>query len=620
MSTVPPPVPPQPTIRPAATVPATLTVVDPPRALAEAQANAVLQARVIQAAQGGRLAVVQTDLGQLSVRTSLPLPAGTDLSLQLLSLARGTALMRITALNGQPLQSAIGSGLPTAPGAAQGAAATVGTPSTPGAPAPGGATTSGTAAPDSAARGLLTATVLRGAGPTASTDPAAASASTQWPAGTRLTVRVMAIQPPGSPGTMAGTAGGTGSTPAATEAPASNPTAVRGAGASTTAPPAQTVRSPAAPPAPGAPTPVGQATRGPIAPPGIGHTPGAVSPSGSAGPGTATPSTGSAGGMAQAPGPQTTSAPTAKGDTAPPPSRLTGILTGQASGPQSVVRTPAGTLALPVRLDAPPGSQITLSLVSSTPPPAAGVGAAPAVPQGGGQGWPALSQAVETLARTDPAAARALESAIPRPGPQLAAAMVTVAGALRAGGDIRQWPGEATLRALDRAGPAGRQAAETLRSDLAELAGRMRESPGGEWRALTLPLSDQAEISAISVILRVIGGRDAPPDDAEGRPGQDGDGGQRFLVDVTLSRLGRMQLDGLVETPARRLRLILRTAAPLPADLRSDLSTIAMDSLEALGLEGGLTFRADGAFVDPMPATSPDGPPSPATPPGGLFA
>jgi len=176
------------------------------------------------------------------------------------------------------------------------------------------------------------------------------------------------------------------------------------------------------------------------------------------------------------------------------------------------------------------------------------------------------------------------------------------------------------MRALDRAGPAGRQAAETLRQDLTDLAGRVRESPGGEWRALTLPLSDQAEISAISVILRVIGGRGDPPEDAEGRPGQDGDGGQRFLVDVTLSRLGRMQLDGLVETPARRLRLILRTAAPLPADLRADLSAIATNSLEALGLEGGLTFRADGAFVDPMPATSPKSPPPPTTPPGGVFA
>ncbi|WP_299439986.1 hypothetical protein [uncultured Rhodospira sp.] len=604
MSTVPPPVPPQPPARPAAPAPATLTVVDPPRALAEAQANAVLQARVIQAAQGGRLAVVQTDLGQMNVRTSLPLPAGTDLSLNLLSLARGTALMRITALNGQPLQSA-----PPSAGAPATAAPGPAASGTPGAllttgPAAGTGAVAGT--PDASTRGLLTATVLRGAGTAGSTDPAA-SASTQWPAGTRLTVRVMAIQPPGSPGVVAGTAGGAGPAPAAADVTAPNAAAARGS---------------AAPPASGAPTPTGQVARLPIAPPGTAVTPGAARSfvSGPTTPGASTPSAGSSSGVAHATGGQAAKAPAAQGDTSQAPNRLTGLLTGQPSGAQSLIRTPSGTLALPVRLDAPPGSQISLSIVSSAPPASTGVGAAPAVPQGGGQGWPALSQAVDTLARTDPAAARALESAIPRPGPQLAAAMVTVAGALRAGGDARQWPGDATMRALDRAGPAGRQAAETLRQDLTDLAGRVRESPGGEWRALTLPLSDQAEISAISVILRVIGGRGDPPEDAEGRPGQDGDGGQRFLVDVTLSRLGRMQLDGLVETPARRLRLILRTAAPLPADLRADLSAIATNSLEALGLEGGLTFRADGAFVDPMPATSPKSPPPPTTPPGGVFA
>jgi hypothetical protein len=287
---------------------------------------------------------------------------------------------------------------------------------------------------------------------------------------------------------------------------------------------------------------------------------------------------------------------------------------------QSLVRTPAGTLALPLRLEAPPGSQVTLA-VRSFVPPTAGAGmpaAGAALPQGGVQGWPVLTEALETLTRADPAAARALEAAIPRPGPQLAGAMVSLAGALRAGGDSRLWPGDATLRALERAGPSGARAAGALRRDLADLATQVRESPGGEWRAFTLPFSDQAEISAVSVILRIIGGRGDTHEDEAGAAEREGGDGQRFLVDVTLSRLGRLQIDGLMEQPTRRLRLILRTAGPLTPALRADLTRITTRSLDAFGLEGGLTFRDDGAFFEPVPPSGEDG--AGGSPPGGVIA
>lgn len=300
------------------------------------------------------------------------------------------------------------------------------------------------------------------------------------------------------------------------------------------------------------------------------------------------------------------------------PGLLGGTVLNGGAPSATLLRTPAGTVALPVRLDAPPGSTVTLAVTRVDPAPPSGEGIRPMGPMTGGRGWPTLPQALETLARADPTAARGLEAIIPRPGPHLAAAMVSLTGALRVGGDVRQWPGGGTIRALEKAGPTGARLAAALKEDIGALAGQVRDSPGGEWRAYTLPFADQAEISPIRLIVGPHGGGSGPDDDGKSKPDGDGDGdGQRFLVDVSLSVLGRIQLDGVMDTASQRLRLLLRTAAPLPGPLRADLLRLTEDSLFALGLQGGLVFQGDGAFFDPVPDAPVEAEASPSGWPGG---
>ncbi|MQX37901.1 hypothetical protein [Roseospira navarrensis] len=597
MSTVPPPLPPTVGGTPMpAPAPAMVIVTRPPPAVAALPPDAVVQATVTQGARPGQPVLLDTPLGPLEVRAGQALPRGASLTLVLNTTGPEQAQFRLTSLNGRaigPGAAALStaSGQTAAAAAGSSASAALGTPRLPGA---------------------MTATVLTQSGANAGGGATAAPPGppgAMLPVGTRLTVQLVSVQAPGGTG---GAAPGAG--------PAS------GAGQ---AAPAATV-----------PAGTGTGTGGRAAPPGAGSSapaPSAVGdlsgrPDGSAGSrplsalsslvarvtGQAPPG---AGGPAPMAGPLagSTGATAASGGTAP--QTLTGTLMTAPSGGRTLLGTQAGTLALPVRLDAPPGSQVTLSVLSTLPPAPTGPAAAgAALPQGGTTGWPALTESLDTLNRADPAAARALEAAIPRPGPQLAFAMVSVAGALRAGGDIRQWPGEGVTRALDRVGGRGEQLAQTLRRDLADLAGRARETPGGEWRAITLPFADQAEISAISLILRVPGGgrgdRDGAGQDGDDERAGGGEPGQRFLVDVTLSELGRIQIDGLMQAKARRLQIILRTGRPLPEEMCRDLQVIADTSLAAFGLDGALSIRADEPFLDPLPAG--DGPPP--TPPGGLVA
>ncbi|MBB4265399.1 hypothetical protein [Roseospira visakhapatnamensis] len=635
MTTVPPapPPPPQPPSPAAPAQPVIVRVSAPPPALAQQPPNSVLEGQVVQAGGRGQAATILTAIGPLTVRAPLPLPQGTQVTLDLLSLTRGGALLRITALNGQPLGSGGSADIAAMRPGMGAAGATPPGPTGPQRPDPPAA---GSTRPDT--RGLITATVVRGGAPLT-------GAGAALEAGALLRLRLVGVQPPaGSPGgpaqgggAIAGGAPGSGAAGAGSPGvPGGGPASPGGAaggwgGGSLAGVPG----APGAPSGPGTPggTPA-PATPSTGTPPGPGRgpapadgaaaqaraslgalvgrigaaltvTPASPRPSGAA------PAAGS--GLPQ-PSPTATPVPapaTPSTATGAPERVLTGTIQAGAAGNRTLVSTSAGTLALTLRLDAPAGSQVTLGVVSTTPQSAT---PAPApmplsIPEGGARGWPALTQAVDTLARADPAAANALRQAIPQPGPRLALALGSLTAALRAGGDVRQWPGAQPLTALESSGARGERLAETLRGEMRALAGRSRESPGGEWRALTLPLSDGAEIAPITLITRIRDGRVRDDDDGETTlaPRRGDDPGDRFVVDLTLSNLGRLQLDGLSRGRARQLHLILRTAAPLPASMREDLLVIAETGMKALGLEGGLTFQADGRFVDPVPeaATTP---------------
>jgi hypothetical protein len=63
----------------------------------------------------------------------------------------------------------------------------------------------------------------------------------------------------------------------------------------------------------------------------------------------------------------------------------------------------------------------------------------------------------------------------------------------------------------------------------------------------------------------------------------------RFLIDVRMSRLGPMQLDGFLRS--RQLDIIVRSENPLPPWLNEDLRRTYTKTMEAIGYVGGLNFQ-----------------------------
>jgi len=382
-------------------------------------------------------------------------------------------------------------------------------------------------------------------------------------------------------------------TAAAPVPPAQDP-APRALGAGTQTPPTESAQTRSQPPASGSTTGSAQNQAGPVAPrsahtglPGLGkgvevtlRVVQATPPAGGQAASPAATTTGSAG-------------------------SIQAQVTGHTAAGQTILTTPAGTLTLESGGRLAIGSNLTLQALGQDDGPAhlqgrgAGGDARAAVSLQSSnlaRSLPSLEQIMQTLATADAAAAQTvLQNSVARPGPQLTGALLFFMTALR--GDARVWVGDTASRLLDRSA-VGKAALDQLGEDFGGLTRTGRDAQGTEWRAFYVPVFDGEQYDQLRLYLR------QPAED--GDAGGEGRGGARFLMDVTLTRLGPLQLDGLVRD--QRVDLMLRTARPLPEAIRAGVSELYTETMERTGYTGKITFQHL-PELPPLPFPD-DGPPA----------
>jgi hypothetical protein len=262
------------------------------------------------------------------------------------------------------------------------------------------------------------------------------------------------------------------------------------------------------------------------------------------------------------------------------PPVLTATVAGTTNAGQPIVTTDRGVMVLNTRTPLAQGAQVTIGLPPVRPAPAE-----PFDPLRGND-WPALRETLEVLSKADPAGTRTLANAVlPQANGRLAATLMAFTGAVKKG-DARAWLGEKATKALEALGRT--DLLEKLEDDFKQLARQAAEVLPGEWKPYSIPFSDGTELHRILMHVRQ---PDADEVDEEAA-GADGHGGRanRFLIDLTLSRIGELQLDGLIRP--RRFDLILRTHMPLPPEMRHEIGKLFNDSVETLGMTGGISFQA----------------------------
>lgn len=284
-------------------------------------------------------------------------------------------------------------------------------------------------------------------------------------------------------------------------------------------------------------------------------------------------------------------------DASQTPARLLpGSVTAHPPGGQAVVQTQIGTLSVPTYATLPPGTQLTLEVVGQPLPPLP-----PSLPPTttgglGAQGWPVLTQALDVLASANqPQALEQLLRVMPQPDARLAASMVAFSGALRSG-DVRSLLPDNSVRGLEKAGR--KDVASRLKADLEGLAEEAGRPLGnGDWRLYTMPMLGGGPIEPIRLYVRK-GSGDEGGGKGAGNQGND----HRFVVDLNLTRLGRLQLDGLVRRQDKLFDLIIRTDAPLDQDIRRGILGIFTNASELVGTKGTVSFQAGGRWMEFPPA------------------
>jgi hypothetical protein len=317
--------------------------------------------------------------------------------------------------------------------------------------------------------------------------------------------------------------------------------------------------------------------------------------------------------------PPPASAPTAQLAPAPPPALLPSLPQAQVMQGEVESVTPSGlpvirtddgahfVLQTPAPL--PQGSRITFEARPMTPREI--MQHAMAQPQGKATGplpapaaqpldplrareWPALEKALNVVERDTPAVAASVKESLPALPPALPVTAVPVPAArslappallflaaLRLG-DIENWLGGKTIQALRDAGHGA--LAERLAGDFGKIAEQAQTPLPGGWKMISMPLLYDDSLSQMQFFVR-------RQDEREGGGRQDENARPvtRFLLNLSLSRLGDMQLDGLVHH--KQFDLILRTGEPLTIDIRQEIMKRFALGLDQTGMQGGVSFQ-----------------------------
>jgi len=581
----------------ASTSTTTVTIPALPVALDVLAKGAVVEARVIAGQDSGmvRLAVTVGDTTlDVNAKLPMPLPSGTEVSLRALQATTqgDSATFRLIAVNGKPLSLAVADPML----GTRNSATSVATVAADGKPGISGASmgSEGIGATSTIGVGKpIQAVVLR-----SDVLQDSQGKSDLMNAGTRLTVRLTRIVLP-QVGNGNARAGGSISPSSLTSSVGGQVTTPNTAGEGATVVVGQAAAKYAAMgKISGVQTPATSQVAG--ATPGVG---GMASPTSV--PMGSPPSSGQTtlpSGQASQPQASSASLPTgapAASSQATHIGALTGTVVGHSAVGQPTIQTPNGLMSLDVRAPLPNGTQVTLNVLSSTPPQSSGVAFGTGTPVlGQASPWTTLDALWQTIGQSDPQAAARLVAGLPQPGPHMLANLASAMAAVRAG-DVQGWlkfpdsDGRSATKASGRIGKLTEQLAEDVRE-----ASQSTRKPAGEWRAYTLPFfPGGGAIDRIQMLVRRAPNQEDEEAQAERRIRAASD--IRFLLDVTLSRLGEMQLDGLVNDKARSLDLMIRSRQNLPDTLPKELLGLFTSSLSAVGYTGSLNFRVTSQFIAP---------------------
>lgn len=173
---------------------------------------------------------------------------------------------------------------------------------------------------------------------------------------------------------------------------------------------------------------------------------------------------------------------------------------------------------------------------------------------------------------------------------QLGAGLLFFFSALK-GNDWHAWLGDAAAQRLSQIGQT--RLLDKLKETLKKNEREEQSANGDIWRTCSLPMAEQDAINASTgyPVFYVRKDRQDSSRDDDNNALTRTQKNARFLIDMNLSKLGAVQLDGLVG--AKKMDMIVRSEMRLPDATQTELKSLYENTLSAFGYAGLLQFQTD---------------------------
>lgn len=155
-------------------------------------------------------------------------------------------------------------------------------------------------------------------------------------------------------------------------------------------------------------------------------------------------------------------------------------------------------------------------------------------------------------------------------------------------GSVEKWLGQDFKMALEASGRTALLGA--LEEDFATFSRLQSDSGGQDWKSLNFPFFDGQNLRQIRMFHRQNHGKDGADDDNPST---------RFVIELSLSQSGPLQLDGILAP--RQFDLILRSEQEIPTHMKQHILSLFTENMEISGMRGQLVFKKISPFpVDPL--------------------
>lgn len=300
--------------------------------------------------------------------------------------------------------------------------------------------------------------------------------------------------------------------------------------------------------------------------------------------------------------------PATSGKTASVPSEIKGVFVQPKASEPPMIVSGAGVIALNEKISVPHLSTLTLKIVSLTPPEIPVPDFSPA--QENASPWNVLNEAISALEQIDAPAVDALKTVLVQTGNKMPALILNYLNAVNAGADVRAWLGDANVRALESLGKRGQAVLKQLEKEFSSGAKKMTDGKS-VWKGYDIPFMTGTAVEPVSLYLQQ--SSEALEERAKNKPAPVTV--VRFVLDLNLTKLGRVQLEGLSQRAKRSFNLNIRHAYPFDAAFEDRVRTLFTKTLDALNYTGVVALKRTDEFIEIKEERS-----APAASDGGLWA